>query len=70
MRTQFIGIAEKYEDDYKSGYEIMIDKLNDAGLDEAIRFFNKKYPHKMGKHQSLSHYFIAEGEIDALTDNL
>jgi hypothetical protein len=70
MRTRFIGIAEKYEEDYKSGYEIMIDKINEIGLQKAIQFFNEKYPHKMGKQLSLSHYFVSVGEIDALTDNL
>ena len=70
MRTKFIGVAAMFAEDYKLGYESMIGKMNEIGLHNAIKFYNEKYPHKEGKYLGLKQYFISEGEIDALTDNL
>ena len=70
MRTKFIGIAEKYKDDYELGYKDMMDRMDKIGLSAAIRFYNEKYPHKKGHYLGLKQFFTSEGEIDALTDNL
>jgi protoporphyrinogen oxidase len=70
MRTEFYGIAEKYEEDYRLAYEEMINRINEIGVHKSIQFFNEKYSYKKGRYLALRQHFISEGEIDALTDNL